>query len=233
MTEQTPRDRCRLPAPSWCDGGRALSGALLPGAQAARQSCKAAPPVRVLRASTRTTAHNTHDLAPREKAPPRRQEYTRHHLDDKNTPGTTSTNPNAHEEDHQKTTTKPSPHDDDDLASCAPLYPPVPTPHSFQLLREASRKGACPLDPLPARRAGAEKIILGPGPRRFIPPKRDPSFTGPLTFDPHRPSPTPKRGEKQAGIIRRENQAGKSAHHRNSSGFFRFVETVLNERRGL
>ena len=34
MTERAPRDRCRLPAPSWCDGGRALSGALLTGVQA-------------------------------------------------------------------------------------------------------------------------------------------------------------------------------------------------------
>ena len=34
MTERAPRDRCRLPAPSWYDGGRALSGALLTGAQA-------------------------------------------------------------------------------------------------------------------------------------------------------------------------------------------------------
>ena len=42
---------------------------------------KAAPPVRVLRASTRTTAHNPHDLAPREKAPPRRQDQ----LDDDET----------------------------------------------------------------------------------------------------------------------------------------------------
>ena len=170
MTKWAPRDRCRLPAPSWCDGGQAFSGALPPGAQAARQSCKAAPPVRVLRASTRTTAHNTHDLAPREKAPPRRQEYTRHHLDDKNTPGTTSTNPNAHEEDHQKTTTKPSPHDDNPkthtwrlarpyIPQFQRLAPPcLLLRPSFQLLREASRKGACPLAPLPAR--GPRELFL-------------------------------------------------------------------------
>ena len=61
-------------------------------------------------------------------------------------------------------------------ASLLPFYCSAPPP-PFQLLREASRKGACPPAPLPARRAGDEKIILGPGPRRFIPPKRDPSFT--------------------------------------------------------
>ena len=133
----------------------------------AAELAKRSPPVRVLRASARTTAHNTHDLAR-----PRR----RHHLDDDETT-------NAHEEDHQKTTMKPSPHDDNDLAPCAPLYPPVPTPRSSLFI-------APPLFPAPAgsfqkrgvpsrppRRTGAERIILGPGPRRSIPPKSGPHPT--------------------------------------------------------
>ena len=160
MTEQAPRDRCRLPAPSWCDGGRALSGALLTGAQAARQSWQsgASRP----HPSCLDPDHRTQDspkTRKRQKSPP----HTTH----------TTWRPrrrNHHDEKHTH------------MVSCAPLYPSVTTPRSslfiappppppFQLLREASRKGACPFASSPCGARGAERFILGPGPGRFIPPK--------------------------------------------------------------
>ena len=87
----------------------------------------------------------------------------------------------------------------------SPYIPQVPTPRSspfsapppFQLLREASRKGACPLVPLPARRAGGERNHSWPRSKEIFPPKSGPHSTSPLTFDLHRPSPPPTRGENR------------------------------------
>ena len=110
-----------------------LSPALSPRVRRLRgRAGKMAPPVRVLRASTRTTAHNTHDLAPREKAPPRRQDQLdedqdpRHHIDP--TPLFSHERP----DETTNTTTNPTttPRSSPDLASCAPFYSWVPTPRS-------------------------------------------------------------------------------------------------------
>ena len=115
--------------------------------------------------------------APKEKAPHRPQEHTRHHLDE---PQCTRRRLNHHEDDHQPKDTQSS-----DLASCAPLYPPVPTPRSSLFIAPpllpapagSFQKRGVPSPPLPARLAGAERIILGTGPGRFIPPKSGPHPT--------------------------------------------------------
>ena len=132
MTERALRDRRWLPAPSWCDGRRALSGTLLPGAQAARQSWKAAPP--------------SASFAPRPG--PLHTTLTswrpegRHLLDDDHQPEEGTRSLNHHE--------APRRQKDQDLASCPPLYPPVPTPRSSLFI-------APPPPPLPAPAGSFQK----------------------------------------------------------------------------
>ena len=52
MTDRAPRDRCRLPAPPWCDGGASSLRRSPHGCAGLRgRAGKAAPPVRVPRAT--------------------------------------------------------------------------------------------------------------------------------------------------------------------------------------
>ena len=74
MTERAPRDRCWLHAPSWCDGRRALSGTLLPGAQAARQSWQSALLLSASFASRPGPPHTTHTTWRRRKGTSSKQQ---------------------------------------------------------------------------------------------------------------------------------------------------------------
>ena len=152
MTERAPRDRCRLPAPSWCDGGRALSGVLLTGVQAcaaelAKRRLPSASfvprPDSPLTASSDDSTRTTEPKTPRR--PGRNHQHTQH-------PRLGVLRALI------------------SLSSNASLLPghcsaPLPAPvGSFE-------KRGVPSRPLPSRRVGAERIILGPGPGRFSPPK--------------------------------------------------------------
>ena len=105
LTERAPRDRSWLPAPSWCDGRRALSGTLLLGAQTARQSWSSGAsrsrPSRLVPGPPHTT-HKTWVGEGRhpELEPPRSS--SNHQSDQKSS--TTTKPPTTHEvRNHQKT----------------------------------------------------------------------------------------------------------------------------------
>ena len=195
MTERAPQDRCRLPAPSWCDGGRALSGALHTGAQA----CAAELAQRRLPSTS---------FMPRPNSPLTASSDDSTRTTEPKTPQ--SPGRNHQHEDRPTLTKKAPPRRQDQDWHPASLYLSVPTPRSslfiapphFQLLQEASRKGALPSRPLPSRREGAERIITWPKSREIHSPKMRPLLH--MTFDPHRPSSTPKRGKN-----RREKAGGK------------------------
>ena len=206
MTERAPRDRCRLPAPSRCldgrvatsvataariatadsglpRGRRALSGALHTDAQVRATQ----PAERRLQSTSLVpcpdsppTASSDERVVPRTASP-----QTGHHEPKIPAKKTTRRNHHQDEEDHEllKTdplsTRPPNPknhYEDQDLASCAPLYSSwLLAPPSFELLREASRKGAFPipnpLAPSPRGARGARESLHGPSLGRFIPPK--------------------------------------------------------------
>ena len=87
-------------------------------------------------------------------------------------------NPRLSEDQEETTNT----HNTPDLASCAPLhFSRLLAPPSFELLREASRRGALPSRPLPSRRARAEGIVTWPKPREIHSPKMRPLLQ--MTFD--------------------------------------------------
>ena len=169
-------------SPPGCAGWRGRAG-------------KAAPPVRVLRASTRTTEPKT----PRRPGRGRNHHRTQHTRLGAQEEETTTT---------KRTTTTESPRRPRpgvlraliSLSSNASLLPvhcsaPLPAPAgSFE-------KRGVPSRP-PSPRGGRENHSW-PRSREIHSPKMRPLLH--MTSDPNRPSPTPKRGK-----CRRERQAGKS-----------------------
>ncbi len=181
LTEWAPRDRRWLPAPSWCDGWRALSGTLLPTARQSwssthnprdfaprgkgSTSSMSAPEGETTKAPIHTSLNHTSDpsLGPHGLEP---HELEPHQLERKE-------DQDKRQRHHPK------------LASCPPYISwgsalrssPFSAPPPFELLREASRKGACPLAPLPARRAGDGGSQFWLRSKEIIPPKRGPRLT--------------------------------------------------------
>ena len=190
MTERAPRDRCRLPAPSWCldgrvaasvdtaarmaaadsglpRGRRALSGALHSDAQAcATELEKRRLPSASLvpRPDSPPTASSDERVVPRTASP-----QTGHHDPKIPTKKTTRRN-------HQHTQLGVLHALIVLLASCSALLR-VPA-GSFE------KRGVThsqPSRPLPSRRAGAEGIVTWPKPREIHSPKMRPLLH--MTFD--------------------------------------------------
>ena len=149
-----PRDRCRLPAPSWCDGGRALSGALHTDAQAcATELAKRRLPSASLVSGLPTDSkfrrldpnHRTQDSPKTRKKPPTTK---RTRLGVLRALIFLSSN-----------------------ASLLPVHRSAPPSSSCGKLRE---KGRCPLAPSPRGARGPRESLLGPSSGRFIPQNEAP-----------------------------------------------------------
>ena len=172
LTEWAPRDRRWLPAPSWYDGRRALSGTLLPSAP-----------------RPWTSAHNPRDLAPRGKAPGAR------------TPRSSSNHQTRRARYHQKTThgvpqSPTRPRLGVLSALIFPRFQPL-APPCFLLHPPSSscgkllEKGRALSPPLPARLAGDGGSQFWPRSKEIFPPKSGPHPFSPLTSGSDRTSPTP------------------------------------------
>ena len=207
MTERAPRDRCRLPAPSWCDGGRALSGALHTDAQAcAAELAKRRLPSASLvprpdSPPTASSDDSTRATEPKTLRGPKRNHQRTQHTRLGEEEETTTTKRTQTEPPRRRPPTR-RPRQDQDWRLARPyipqfqhLAPPcLLLRPSFQLLWEASRKGAG-LSPPPRAPRGGRENHSWPRSKEIHSPKiRPPPY---MTFDPHRPSPTPKRGENR------------------------------------
>uniref|UniRef100_A0A8C4NMU8 Uncharacterized protein n=1 Tax=Eptatretus burgeri TaxID=7764 RepID=A0A8C4NMU8_EPTBU len=203
QTERIPRDRCRLPAPSWCDGGQLgqprlcsafhRAGELSPALSTwmrrlGDRAGKAAPPVRVPGAPPGLPT----DCELRQLDPNHRTQ------DSSKTKMTKKKKPQA----PTKTTTHPHPGVLRALISPRSNASPLPFYRSAHLPAPAGsfQKRGVPSRPLPCTPRGGQENHSWHRSREIHSPKIRPPPFSPLTSGWNRTSPTPKRGKS-----RREN----------------------------